>query len=123
MVSICISCWALSRFSKFLCDGTSASFPDEVLRILITVLYCDHLQSQAANTFLCVQKKRRWSVKLLPGNDDSKVTLGLLKLGKVPGLFFHQVCQVQEGSGEHGKMAETDCKIICGAPMTLTVKG
>ena len=33
------------------------------------------------------------------------------------------VWQVQEGSGEQGKMEKTGCKIICGAPVTLTVKG
>ena len=33
------------------------------------------------------------------------------------------VCQVPEGSGEKGKMEETGCEIICGAPVTLAVKG
>ena len=33
------------------------------------------------------------------------------------------VGQVPEGSGEHGKMEKTGCKIICGAPTTLAVKG
>ena len=33
------------------------------------------------------------------------------------------VWQVPEGSGEQGKMENTGCKIICGAPATLTVKG
>ena len=33
------------------------------------------------------------------------------------------VCQVPEGSGEQGKMEKTGCKIICGAPTTLAVKG
>ena len=33
------------------------------------------------------------------------------------------VRQVPEGSGEQGKMKETGCKIICGAPTTLAVKG
>ena len=28
-----------------------------------------------------------------------------------------------EGSGEEGEMEETGCEIICGAKMTLTVKG
>ena len=28
-----------------------------------------------------------------------------------------------EGSGEQGKMEQTGCKIICGAPMILAVKG
>ena len=31
--------------------------------------------------------------------------------------------QVPEGSGEQGKIEKTGCKIICGAPMTLAVKG
>ena len=33
------------------------------------------------------------------------------------------VCQVPEGSGEQGKMEESGCKVICGAPATLMVKG
>ena len=32
------------------------------------------------------------------------------------------VRQVPDGSGEQGKMEETGCKIICGAPTTLTLK-
>ena len=31
--------------------------------------------------------------------------------------------QFPGGSGEQGKMEETGCEIICGAPATLTVKG
>ena len=34
-----------------------------------------------------------------------------------------EVRQVPEGSGEQGKMKKTGCKIICGAPTTLSVKG
>ena len=33
------------------------------------------------------------------------------------------VRQAPEGCGEQGKMEETDCEIICGAPTTLAVKG
>ena len=33
------------------------------------------------------------------------------------------VWQVPEGSGEQGKKEKTGCKIICGAPTTLAVKG
>ena len=33
------------------------------------------------------------------------------------------VRQVPEGSGEQGRMEETGCEIICGAPTTLAVKG
>ena len=33
------------------------------------------------------------------------------------------VRQVPEGSGEQGKLEKSGCKIICGAPTTLAVKG
>ena len=33
------------------------------------------------------------------------------------------VRQVPKGFGEQGKMEETGCEIICGAPTTLAVKG
>ena len=39
------------------------------------------------------------------------------------GMDRHGVRQVPEGSGEQGKMEKTGCKIICGAPTTLAVKG
>ena len=39
------------------------------------------------------------------------------------GMDRHGVHQVPEGSGEQGKMEETDFRIICGAPTTLAVKG
>ena len=35
-----------------------------------------------------------------------------------PGVY-----RVQDSSGELGKMEETGCEIICGAPTTLAVKG
>ena len=40
-------------------------------------------------------------------------------------VFFRMVAaeQVPEGSGEQGKLEKTGCKIICGAPKTLAVKG
>ena len=39
------------------------------------------------------------------------------------GMDGPGVRQVPEGSGERGKMEKTGCKIICGAPTTLAVKG
>ena len=38
------------------------------------------------------------------------------------GMDRPGVWQVSEGSGEQGKMEETGCKIICGAPTTVAVK-
>ena len=39
------------------------------------------------------------------------------------GMDRPGVRQVPEGSGEQGKMEKSGCKIICGAPTTLAVKG
>ena len=39
------------------------------------------------------------------------------------GMDRPGVRQVPEGSGEQGKMEETGCEIICGAPTTLVLKG
>ena len=39
------------------------------------------------------------------------------------GMDRSEVRQVPEGSGEQGKIEETSCEIICGAPTTLAVKG
>ena len=39
------------------------------------------------------------------------------------GMDRPGVRQVPEGGGEEGKMEETGCEIICGAPTTLAVKG
>ena len=39
------------------------------------------------------------------------------------GMDRPGVRQVPEGSGEQEKMEKTGCKIICGAPTALAVKG
>ena len=39
------------------------------------------------------------------------------------GMDRPGVRQVPESGGEQGKMEKTDCKIICGAPTTLAIKG
>ena len=39
------------------------------------------------------------------------------------GMNRPGVRQVPEGSGEQGKMEETGCELICGAPTTIAVKG
>ena len=45
------------------------------------------------------------------------------ELGGHQGMDRPGVRQVPEGSGEQGNMEKTGCKIICGAPTTLAVKG
>ena len=39
------------------------------------------------------------------------------------GMDRPGVRKVPEGSGEQGKMEETGCEVICGAPTTLAGKG
>ena len=39
------------------------------------------------------------------------------------GVDWPGVRQVPEGSGEQGKMEETGCEVICGAPTTPAAKG
>ena len=39
------------------------------------------------------------------------------------GMGRPEICQVPDGKAEQGKMEETGCEIICGAPTTLTIKG
>ena len=39
------------------------------------------------------------------------------------GMDRPGIHQVQEGSGGQRKMEETGCEVICGAPVTLAVKG
>ena len=39
------------------------------------------------------------------------------------GMDRPGVHKVPEGSGEQGKVGETGCKVNCGAPTTLAVKG
>ena len=39
------------------------------------------------------------------------------------GMDRPGVLQVPEGNGEQGKMEETGCGIICGAPTTLAIMG
>ena len=39
------------------------------------------------------------------------------------GMDRPEVRQIPEGCGKQGKMEKTGCKIICGAPTTLAVKG
>ena len=45
------------------------------------------------------------------------------EVGRHQGMARPGVRQVTEGSEGQGKMEKTGCKIICGAPTTLAVKG
>ena len=55
--------------------------------------------------------------------DDLQYYTGKVERRQHQGMDRPGVRQVPEGSGEQGKMEKTGCKIICGAPTTLAVKG
>ena len=82
------------------------------------------------------RRKLQWYGHVSRSSDAAKTVLqGTVKGGRRQGRQRkevgrqHQemdrpgVRQVLEGSGEQGKMEKTGCKIICGAPTTLAVKG
>ena len=83
------------------------------------------------------RRKLKWYGHVSHSSDLAKTILqGTVKGGRRQGIQKkkevgrqHQemdrpgVRHVPEGSGEQGKMEKTGCKIICGAPTTLAVKG
>ena len=86
--------------------------------------------------FLTIVKRRNCSWTCLPfirsvqnhlarhGERGKKTRQTEEEVGrKHQGLDRPGVRQVQQGSGEQGKMEEAGCEIICGAPTTLAVKG
>ena len=86
---------------------------------------------------LTIVKRRRlkWYGHVFRSSSLSKTILqGTVKAGRRQdrqkeagrqhqGMDRPGVRKVPEGSGEQGKMEETGCEIICGAPTTLAVKG
>ena len=68
--------------------------------------------------------KRRTARTILQSEKGEKTRQTDEQVGRQhQGMDRPGVHQVPDGSEEQGKMGETGCKIICGAPMTLTVKG
>ena len=61
---------------------------------------------------------------ILQGTKEKKTRQPEGEVGRQhQGMDRPGVCQVPEDSGEQGKMGETGCGIICGAPTTLAVNG
>ena len=71
------------------------------------------------------RRKLQWYGHVSRSSGLPKTVLqGTVKGGRQhQGMDRSGVRQVPEGSGEQGKKEETGCKIICGAPVTLAVKG
>ena len=65
----------------------------------------------------------QWGTADAEIKDPSVQKPELFKGRQQQGMDRPGVRQVPEGSGELGKMEKTGCKIICGGPTTLAVKG
>ena len=88
-------------------------------------VYCTYVEMQTAVVWSCLQFIRSGQKHLARHSERGKKTR---QTEEEVGRQHQEMdrpggCQVQEGSGEQGKMEETGCEIICGAPLTLVVKG
>ena len=81
-------------------------------------------EAQTAVVWLCFPFIRSCQTHLARHSERGKKTrLTEEEVGRRhQGMERPGVRQVPEGSGEQGKMEETGCEIICGAPSTLAVK-
>ena len=82
-------------------------------------------ETQTALVWSCLTFIRSGQSHLARHSERGKKTRQTVEeLGRQhQGLDRPGVRQVPEGSGDQGKMEDTGCEIICGAPTTLTVKG
>ena len=82
-------------------------------------------EMQTAMVWSCFPIHQVWpkpSCKAQWKGEEDKAERG--KVGRQhQGMDRPGVRQVPESSGEWGKVEETGCEIICGAPTTLAVKG
>ena len=103
---------------------------------ILCILYKDHVTSEEVHAkiqhaiglqedLLTIVKRQTavvWSCLLFIRSDQNHLARHSER-GKMAGMDRPRVRQIPEGSGEQGKMEETGCKITCGAPTTLVVKG
>ena len=84
----------------------------------------DREETQTAVVWSCFPFIRSGKNHLARHSEMGKKTRQTGRGGKTTsGMDRPGVRQVPEGSGEQGKMKKTGCKITCGAPTTLVVKG
>ena len=85
----------------------------------------DRKETQTAVVWSCLQFIRSGQNHLARHSEREKKTRRTKKeVGRQhQGMDRPGVRQVPEGSGEQGKIEKTGCKIICGVPTTLAVKG
>ena len=84
-----------------------------------------HTETQTAVVWSCLPFIRSGQNHLARHSERGKKTRQTLEdVGRRhQGMDKPGVRQVPEGSGEQKKIEKTGCKIICGAPTTLAIKG
>ena len=84
----------------------------------------DRKETQTAVVWSCLPFIRSGQTHLARHSERGKNTRQTEEeVGRYQGMDRPGVRQVPEGSGEQGKKEITGCKIICGAPTTVVVKG
>ena len=121
---------------------------NEVYRKILHISYKDHITNMGVRAkiqqairphedLLTIMKRHKlqWHVHVSRSSGLAKTILqGTITGGRRQGRQRKRwednirmdrpgVCRVPESSGEQRKMEETGCKMICGAPSTLAVKG
>ena len=116
-------------YCKILCISYKDHVTNKEVRAKIQQAIGPHedltiVKMQAAVVWLCLPFIRSGQNHLARHSERGKKTKQTEEeVGRQhQGMDRPGVRQVPEGSGEQGKMEETGCKIICGAPTTLAVE-
>ena len=107
--------------------------------MLLLLIFCAEIQQAIgphADLLIIVKRRKlQWYGHVSCSSGLAKTILQGSERGKKTGQTEEEVGrqhqgmdrpgvhQVTQGRGEQGKMEETGCEIICGAPTTLIVKG
>ena len=112
-------------YCKILCISYKGHVTNEEVRAKTQQAIGPHKETQTAVVWPCLPFIRSGQNHLAKHSEMGKKTrqteeeVGSQRQGMDrPGVHL-----VLEGNGEQGKMEETGCEIICGAQMTLAVKG
>ena len=124
-----------SHGNEVLPQNTTISYKDHVTNEEVRAKIQQAIRPQQDPLTIVKRRKLQWhghvsrssglAKTILQGNErGNKTRQTEEEVGRQhQGMGRPGVRQVPEGRGEQGKMEKTGCKIICGAPTTLAVKG
>ena len=102
--------------------GTSSKQAPQISKVEQPMLHAPHHWYWALKLHAYVTRgtRARDKAKISASCDTWRYFPQLLP--RLQGMDRPGVRKVPKGSGEHGKMEETGCEILCGTPTTLVVK-